>query len=129
MKQAVLLINFKDDVKLRTIKTILLTQKISIKTVNKSEYLQSIGYLAGDKSLNANEDIYEGEDLSKEVMVFVGLSGIQLDRILSMMRKKSVRKVDYKAVLTDTNKNWTVIKLYNELEKEHLTMQEMKNQM
>ena len=65
---------------------------------------------------------YEGEELEKEMMVFAGISNQRLDQILSMMRKNGVKRVDYKAILTETNKTWTVPRLYEEISKEHARM-------
>ena len=33
-----------------------------------------------------------------------------------------MKRIDYKAVLTDTNSQWTVPELFKELEKEHAAM-------
>ena len=43
--------------------------------------------------------IYEGEELADEMMVFAGVTGSHLDQILFMMRKKGMKRIDYKAVL------------------------------
>ena len=51
-----------------------------------------------------------------------GVTGSHLDQILFMMRKKGMKRIDYKAVLTDTNSQWTVPELFKELEKEHAAM-------
>ena len=53
----------------------------------------------------------EGEELADEMMVFAGVTGSHLDQILFMMRKKGMKRIDYKAVLTDTNSQWTVPEL------------------
>lgn len=45
------------------------------------------------------------------MMVFAGVTGSHLDQILFMMRKKGMKRIDYKAVLTDTNSQWTVPEL------------------
>ena len=95
MRETVLLINFQDEKQLRDLKMILFTLKIRMKKVEKKEYLQQIGFLAGMKNL---------------------------DQILSMMRKNGVKRVDYKAILTETNKTWTVPRLYEEISKEHAQM-------
>ena len=97
MRETVLLINFQDEKQLRDLKMILFTLKIRMKKVEKKEYLQQIGFLAG-------------------------ISNQRLDQILSMMRKNGVKRVDYKAILTETNKTWTVPRLYEEISKEHAQM-------
>ena len=90
--------------------------------VEKKDYLQQLGYLAGIKEMEAVETIYKGEDLEKEMMVFAGIPNQKLDQILFMMRKNGMKRVDYKAILTETNKSWTVPMLYEEISKEHEQM-------
>lgn len=119
MRETVLLINFQDAKQLREIKMILLSMKIKMKTVEKKDYLQKIGYLAGLKDMEAVQEVYDGEELEKEVMIFANLREAQLDQILYRIRKNGVKKVDYKAILTDTNKDWNVPQLYEELAGEH----------
>ena len=88
MRETVLLINFQDEKQLRDLKMILFTLKIRMKKVEKKEYLQQIGFLAGMKNMEAAPECYEGEELEKEMMVFAGISNQRLDQILSMMRKR-----------------------------------------
>ena len=122
MRETVLLINFEDQKQLGELKMILFTLKIRMKKVEKEDYLQQIGYLAGIKEMEGIEAVYEGEELEKEMMVFAGISNQRLDQILLMMRKNGVKRVDYKAILTETNKTWTVPRLYEEISKEHEQM-------
>ena len=89
------MINFEDQKQLRELKMILFTLKIRMKKVEKEDYLQQIGYLAGIKEMEGIEAVYEGEELEKEMMVFAGISNQRLDQILLMMRKNGVKRVDY----------------------------------
>lgn len=125
MRETVLLINFQDAKQLREIKMILLSMKIKMKTVEKKDYLQKIGYLAGLKDMEAVQEVYDGEELEKEVMIFANLREAQLEQILYRIRKNGVKKVDYKAILTDTNKDWNVPQLYEELAGEHEKMKKI----
>lgn len=56
MRETVLLINFQDEKQLRDLKMILFTLKIRMKKVEKKEYLQQIGFLAGMKNMEAAPD-------------------------------------------------------------------------
>lgn len=123
MRETVLLINFQDAKQLREIKMVLLSMKIKMKMVEKKDYLQKIGYLAGMKEIESTEEVYVGEELEKEMMIFSNLREAQLEQILYRMRKNGIKKVNYKAVLTDTNKEWTIPELYKELVGEHEKMQ------
>ena len=60
MKPTILLINFKDQQKLRKLKMALLPFKIRLKTVESQDYCQPIGYLAGLKEIGKVETASTG---------------------------------------------------------------------
>lgn len=122
MRETVLLFHVQDKKRARELQMICMSLKIRVRMVKKEEYLQSIGTLAGMKDAKETTDVYDGEELSDEMMVFAGVTGNHLDQILFMMRKKGMRRIDYKAVLTDSNSEWTVSQLFEELQKEHAAM-------
>ena len=117
MRETVLLFNIKDKKRAQELQMICMSLRIRVRLIKKEEYFQTVGVLAGMK-----DRIYEGEELADEMMVFAGVTGSHLDQILFMMRKKGMKRIDYKAVLTDTNSQWTVPELFKELEKEHAAM-------
>lgn len=122
MRETVLLFNIRDKKRIRDLQMICMSLMIRVRLVKKDEYFQPVGVLAGMKEMDESEQIYDGEELAEEMMVFAGVTGSHLDQILFMMRKKGMKRIDYKAVLTDTNCQWTVLELYKELEKEHAAM-------
>ena len=91
---------------------ICMSLRIRVRLIKKEEYFQTVGVLAGMKEASETDRIYEGEELADEMMVFAGVTGSHLDQILFMMRKKGMKRIDYKAVLTDTNSQWTVPELF-----------------
>ena len=119
MKQTVLLINFKDKDKALAIRSICMAKKIKVKVISKEDYAQPMGYLAGIKELYNENAVYEGEELDSEMMVFAGLKSGTLDYILNTMKARRIAPVSCKAMLTDTNKDWTVPALFAELKAEH----------
>lgn len=122
MRETVLLFNIRDKKRIRDLQMICMSLRIRVRLVKKDEYFQPVGVLADMKEMGESEQIYDGEELAEEMMVFAGITGSHLDQILFMMRKKGMKRIDYKAVLTDTNCQWTVPELYKELEKEHAAM-------
>ena len=114
MRETVLLFNIKDKKRAQELQMICMSLRI-----------QTVGVLAGMKEASETDRIYEGEELADEMMVFAGVTGSHLDQILFMMRKKGMKRIDYKAVLTDTNSQWTVPELFKELEKEHAAMHQL----
>ncbi len=124
MRETILLFNIQDKKRARDLQMIGMSLRIRVRMIKKEEYLQPIGVLAGMQEPGKVDAIYEGEELADEMMVFAGITGSHLDQILFMMRKKGMKRIDYKAVLTETNRQWTVPELFAELEKEHAAMHE-----
>lgn len=121
MKPTILLINFKDQQKLRKLKMALLPFKIRLKTVEPQDYCQPVGYLAGVKEISQAEiptALILQEQMEKEMLVIAGITGNLFAQVLFTLRKAGT-PVDYKAVLTEHNQSWSCIQLYKELEKEH----------
>ena len=125
MRETVLLFNIKDKKRARELQMICMSLRIRVRLVKKEEYFQPVGVLAGMKEASETDRIYDGGELTDEMMVFAGVTGSHLDQILFMMRKKGMKRIDYKAVLTDTNCQWTVPELFKELEKEHAAMHQV----
>ncbi len=65
---------------------------------------------------------YEGEGLPGSMLVFCDVTEKHLDRFLFGLRQKG-NPVDYKAVLTPINRNWTPQQLYYMLERERNSME------
>lgn len=63
--ETVLLYNFDEGEKARKIKMVLLKMKVKIKKVSKEQYLEPIGFLAGNKEIPSSGDIYEGGRISR----------------------------------------------------------------
>ncbi|HHU72717.1 MAG TPA: DUF3783 domain-containing protein [Clostridiales bacterium] len=119
MKASVLLFNFTDKSRALTIGRALLPLGIRIMKVNKEDYNQPLGYLAGVKEIEAVEEKYEGDELQGEMMVMAGITGKMVDDVLLALRKSGIGRINHKAVLTLTNQYWNTIQLYEELVKEH----------
>lgn len=58
---------------------------------------------------------------TEPMLVFCGLQNTVLDRFLAELRKNGIR-IPLKAVMTETNRDWTLRKLYDELRGEHSYM-------
>lgn len=122
MKPTVLLYNFKDSMRNRKITLALMPLGLRLKKVEKENYNQPIGYVAGIKGIEASNEVYKGEELEDEMLIMVGMKNAQIDALIMAFRKNGIPKVNYKAVLTDTNQYWDALKLYQELKLEHDTM-------
>ncbi len=115
-KESVLLYRINEE-KIRQIKMLLLRMKVKIKVVEKKDYLQPLGLLAGGKEFTKAEE-YAGEELTEEMMVMVGFSNQRMNELLMAFRKMGIERISLKAVLTPTNQHWNGLDLFHELRKE-----------
>ncbi|ADK14512.1 DUF3783 domain-containing protein [Clostridium ljungdahlii] len=118
MKPTILLFNFTDKTRYNSVIKAILPLKIKIKKVDREDYLQPIGYLAGKKDIDPAVEKYEGPELADEMLLISDLTDMKLNQLLLSLKKSSVR-IKLKAVLTQNNEKWNPIQLYEELIKEH----------
>jgi hypothetical protein len=118
MKPTILLFNITDKTRYASILKAALPLKVKIKKVDREEYLQPIGYLAGKKEIAPALEKYEGPELYEEMLLISDFTDPMINQLLLALRKSSVR-INLKAVLTQNNEKWNPIQLYEELRKEH----------
>lgn len=90
--------------------------------VDASLYETTLGEIAEETA----EGAYAGEIPQKKMLVMCGFSGSQMS-ILMMFMQKNKARVDYNAVLTDTNKGWNPLQMFEEMEKEKQEIEAQKN--
>lgn len=88
-------------------------RKLRLRRVGDADLNSTVGELALGRVLPAPP---VDQPLPEAVLVFCGLSGTQLDWMLTELRKRKIFCV--KAVLTPDNAKWTFRALYRELVKE-----------
>ena len=91
-----------------------------VAVVAPEELSQPIGYLCDLEGFSPVEETVEG-GFSDEMLVLCGLSGPQLDALLSSLRRSRV-VVALKAVVTEDNAAWSSLQLHDELRQEHEAM-------
>jgi len=64
-----------------------------------------------------------GEPFPESMLVFCGLNGGLLDKVLQLLRVAGLPPVGLKAVLTPDNQTWDSRKLYEELTKERAAIE------
>ena len=101
---AILLYNFQDE-KLKMTKMVCMMLKIRFKEINRSEYNQPLGALLGLPDIKNEVEPYFGEELSEEMLLLHGFDGSKLQKFLTAL----------KAMLTENNKTWSGLALYEEL--------------
>ena len=123
MKETILLFHFSDKSRKNKLARALLPLRMKIREVAKEDYLQPVGYLAGNKEIPPSEESYQGEELDGEMMLMAGLSNTQVDLVLKAIRKSGAGPIPYKAALTASNQEWNARKLFAEIKAEHEQMQ------
>lgn len=59
-------------------------------------------------------------DTGMEMVIFAGLTDRELDIYIDRYKKTGAAVIPLKAVMTDTNREWTVRQLYRELGREYM---------
>ena len=106
----------------RQIRMLCLTQGLKIRVVDRAQYKETIGAIAGVPGYSLSGEIYEGEGFEDEMLILKGFTGGMLDSFLHGFRKMKIQPVALKAVLTEANCGWNSLELHDELVKEHESM-------
>lgn len=122
MRETVLIYNFTDKDRAGKLKIALLPMGVKIRIVKLEEYLKPIGVLAGLKEMEDKGEEYRGTGFTDEMVVMAGFSSAKVDELILMLKKHGVGKINYKAILTDTNQYWNSMELYEEIKKEYEKM-------
>ena len=94
-------------------------QGIRLVQVDRRDYRQKLGALAGISGFAKEKTVYEGPELPAEMLVFSGMNSDQVDAFLEAYRGGGLPKVNLKAVLTPSNICWNVQQLFLELMNAH----------
>ena len=102
---------------------VFIRSKLRVKLLTEADLNELIGPYVGLKARPA-EELPEGWEQVEPTsfMVFAGLRGHVLDKVLSDLVKSGVPRSVYKAVVTPTNAGWTFRALYTELTREREAM-------
>lgn len=102
----------------RQIKMLCLKQGLQIRTVERSQYLESVGGLAGVPGFELTGEEYTGDGFTDEMLLMKGFTNTMLDNFLRGFRTMKINPVALKAILTDGNCGWNSLELHDELVKE-----------
>ncbi len=120
---AVLLFNFKEGPQLRAVQTALFLMQAGGRCVGKEEYMLPMKMLLDKDNIPAVSAAMPNQELTGQMIVFAGLNEKSLNGLLALLRANpECGQIPYKAVLTDTNKEWNAYMLMEELKKEHAAM-------
>lgn len=105
------------------LKGVLVQMGIKIKNLTPGRCEKKIGFLAGMDGFEDNlaADVCVGSNsmsrvsLQEELMVLCGFTDERLDELLGKLHKAGVPRTGLKAIVTETNAEWTVYELYDHL--------------
>lgn len=100
------------------------SMRVDAKFLGRDALGQTVGYLCGLSGYDRRE-AEEAGGFQEELLILRGFSGARLNQLLGLFRSSGVRKVELKAAVTDTNRDWTLAKLAAEIQKEHEYMKKL----
>lgn len=121
-KEMILLYYPKKPHYLQTLKGTLVQMGIRIRTVSASQINQSVGFLAGLSGYHKRDASSELPVIPEEMLIMKNFSSERMDRLFTAMRRRGIPSIPLKAVVTDTNVQWSFYELYLEIKKEHEMM-------
>ncbi|MBQ7504100.1 MAG: DUF3783 domain-containing protein [Ruminococcus sp.] len=101
------------------IKNICRTLYVEYREIDESEYSYKLSYLL---KMSDNSEKRESGDIKNEMLYLIGFNDGLLNIFLKLLRSKKCA-VTLKAVMTETNVNYTSYELYKEISAEHKAMQ------
>lgn len=104
------------------LKQLCAVQGLRLRPVEKSDLGRTVGTLAA--SMVPAGEIPAVSPIPEPMLVLCNLTGPQLDRLLTSLRRLEVPRSVLKAVLTPHNALWTFAALYEELCRERLSLSE-----
>lgn len=94
---------------------------INRKEAEKEQKIGALAALRHIELLQPKEEELEGLPEDAELMKLIGFTGAELGDFLSALRLLGLR-VDYKCTETESNRSWSLRRLYEELREEHESM-------
>lgn len=111
--------------KTRMLKGVLVYMGIRIRNITPEQVNERVGCLAGLPGFEEQKAAEAGDNLPRipeEMLVLYGFSSRRLDELLQRLRRAKVPPVALKAVLTESNSQWSFYELYQEIRAEHEKM-------
>lgn len=119
-----LLVFHLDDNNFKKLKQVTGALKIRVEEVPSSDYLKPLEMIA-NKTASPLIQPFSGEVPSESLIVFCDFTEKKMDKLLAALRRDQIA-IDYKAVLTPTNKKWNVMRMYLEMQSEKSAYQKTK---
>lgn len=115
-KQKIIFLNVSES-KINKMRPVLGLMGIATEIIDSGRLGDNVGYIAYPEQYENAAAETVSEDFGEEFMLLCGFDQKSLDAVLNFMRKNKMN-VSLKAMLTDTNKNWTLGRLIKEISAE-----------
>ena len=99
--------------------------QVRFKEVARAEYEQPLGALLGISGIENHGEVYQGEEFQEEMLVLHGFDGSKLQKFLIALQRVGVGRIELKAMITENNKSWNGLALYEELCQEREAFKKM----
>lgn len=114
-----------NDLQIKKLDDITSKTDVKHKIVGACDAGQKIGFLCGLKGFERIESS-EGAASDEQCLVFSGIQRKSIDSLLKELRDKEI-SVPLKAMVTPSNRSWSLTQLIAELKREHETLTGRKN--
>lgn len=120
-----LLYNFNEE-KLKMIKMVCMMMQVRFKEVARAEYEQPLGCFIGNFWNRKSRRSLSGRRISwKKCWCCMDLTGSKLQKFLIALQRVGVGRIELKAMITENNKSWNGLALYEELCQEREAFKKM----
>lgn len=124
-QEHVLLYGFVDMERLAAARKILHRMGIKTTVLPEEAWCEKIGFLLGMKGFKAVDSCDDdGFVFPHEVMVLQNIRNKRLDQVLAALKDGGVPNIKFKSVVTPFNTLWTLRRLCETMQKEHVLMLE-----
>lgn len=118
MREIVLYYALENSAHAALVKGVLAQMEIAVRNLTPGRCQKKIGFLVGMDGFGVRQA--EGQqtsfvDMKEELLVLCGFTEERLDQLLERLRNAGVPRSVLKAVVTETNAQWTVYELYRHL--------------
>lgn len=121
MKEKVLMYHLSQSDTGNIIKTLLEQLDVEVIEIEESDVNQTMGYLIGLPDYKKTEE--KIKDIpAKEMLIFFNFLDKQLDLVLDLLKQANVPFIPLKAMITQTNVEWSFYKLYHQVKEEYEQM-------
>lgn len=124
-EEKVLLYQFLDEERLQAARDVLRRLGIASEVLPASCWAQKIGFLLGLKGYSAASELEDKKAFifSHEVIILYNIQNRRLDQVLGAL-STAIGRMRYKAVVTPMNRLWSLRRLCETMQKEHVFMAE-----